>query len=292
MYWTRWLLIPFVFVNGCSRQLFPKKISALFEMTRISKNILPTTFVIAASAQPPINYGGFTAATAMVHLLASTSMVVNDIWDLDADRINHPTRPLSRGVVTRREAAAFAALLSATYIYLGVKFIPLTASPIWMLSFLIIHTYTPVLKRICLIKNLSCAAVISATVPFIALSSGGCVKPFLWVFAHVVFVGAMYKELLMDIMDGRGDKLTGITTIPVLCGNRGTVGFISRVLLSSILYFVVSNPSHAYITLFYLPLYYRLLEVQKNNYHSLNIKSALKTTTQVLAVVGVLSIRN
>lgn len=284
MYW-RWIFFPMVLVDGLHG-----KLSALFEMTRFSKNFLPTTFVVAASIQPPVAIGPLAAATTMVHLLASTSMVVNDLWDIDADRVNHPTRPLSRGTVSKKEAAGFAALLSTAYIYLGVKFIPPAAAPIWILSFMTIHAYTPVLKRIFLIKNLSCATVVSATVPFIALSTGGVAKPFRWVLAHVIFVGSLYKELLMDIMDRHGDELAGINTIPILCGNRGTTGLISRILFASALHFTIANPSYTYIALFYLPLYYRLLEVQKNNYHSQNIKRALKMTTYVLAAVGILSV--
>lgn len=281
----RWLFIPIALVNGCCR--IPRKISALFDLTRFSRNFLPTTFVIAASVQPPINVGGLVASSAMVSLLTSTSMVVNDIWDIDADLINHPTRPLARGDISKKEAAGFAAILSALYIYLGVNFIPKAAAPIWILSFVIIHAYTPILKRIFLIKNLSCAIVVAATVPFVALSSGSALSPY---FTHVVFIGSMYKELLMDIMDRRGDELSGINTIPVLCGNRSTVGAIYRIMFASILYFTFINRNYVYIVLGYLPLYYRLLEVQNNHYQSLHIKRALKTTTYVLGVIGLLSI--
>jgi len=267
-----------------------EKTAALYEMTRFSRNFLPTNFIIATSAaiQGPIQMPDFVAAAAMVHILTAISMVVNDIWDIEADRTNHPERPLVRGIVSRTEAASFSAVLSAAYLFIGfigLKRIP-SIAPIWILSFMTIHAYTPVLKRICLVKNLSCAAVVASSVPFIGRSASATGVSA--VFAHILFVGSMYKEILMDMKDRLGDKAAGIPTIPVLFGNRRTVQFLSRMMFSSFLYFSVFSRSHTYITLFYLPLYYRLWEVQKDGFQPDDIKRAIKTPVTVLAIVGVM----
>lgn len=318
MYW-RWLLTPLIFADGCSRKTIPlgplgpkippiqpfgvfdarttwEKTAALYEMTRFSRNFLPTNFIIATSAaiQGPVPIPALIAASSMVHILTAISMVVNDIWDIEADRTNHPERPLVRGIVSRTEAASFSAVLSAAYLFIGfigLKWKPSTAA-IWILSFMTIHAYTPVLKRICLVKNLSCAAVVASTVPFIgrsaSITGATSSNTFAHVFAHILFVGSMYKEILMDIKDRLGDKAAGIPTIPVLFGNRRTVQFLSRMMFSSFLYFSVFSRSHTYITLFYLPLYYRLWEVQKNDFQPDDIKRAIKTPVTVLAVIGVM----
>jgi 4-hydroxybenzoate polyprenyltransferase len=236
------------------------KIRTFTEMTRAPTHFLPISLLSVATLSntiPPstpllttsiITNPHFQVSFVMVQLLSGLSMVINDIWDIDSDRINHPHRALVTGRISMRDVQRYSLVISVLYIFLGIHFLPQLAH-IWTFSFVTICAYTPILKKICVIKNVACASVISAAVPFIGFSVSLSQRNHfgLWRLTHFTFLWSMFLELVMDILDKRGDANAGIPTIPVVYGNTVTIGAMCSLLFLSQLYFIRVHPPSAWI---------------------------------------------
>jgi hypothetical protein len=66
----------------------------------------------------------FIVSVVNTLLITSASMVINDIFDINVDRINSPHRPLITGEVTMKEAYLLSALLLGGAEYLTFRFLP------------------------------------------------------------------------------------------------------------------------------------------------------------------------
>ena len=263
----------------CQAAMTPK---SLLDITRFRSNVLSTSLltIMAAPRVQDLNPGGFGKAFTMVHLLSSASMVINDIYDQSGDRVNHPDRPLVSGKISEKEAWITVGILSTVYGGLGLA-LPRVVAPYWIGAWVLIMAYTPVLKKICFVKNLTCAATVAATIPFIGLSASSHGP--LWGRARFVFAGSLYCEILMDILDRGGDAMAGIRTLPVLHGNPGSLGILTVVLalLQASLY---RSPV---LMVLMFPLYWDIWRIHRGGYRPHDIKRACKQTT-VLLLVGIL----
>lgn len=268
----------------CQAAMTPK---SFIDITRIRSNVLPTSLLTIMAAPPiqQINIPRFGKAFTMVHLLSSASMVINDIYDQSGDRVNHPDRPLVSGKISEKEAWITVGVLSTMYGALGLA-LPRVVAPYWIGAWVLIMAYTPVLKNICFMKNLACAATVAATIPFIGLSASSpnvISRSGLWGRARFVFAGSLYCEILMDILDRGGDAMAGIRTLPVLHGNPGSLGILTVVLalLQASLY---RSPV---LMVLMFPLYWDIWRIHRGGYRPHDIKRACKQTT-VLLLVGIL----
>jgi geranylgeranylglycerol-phosphate geranylgeranyltransferase len=272
------------------------KIRTFTEMTRVPSHFLPISLLSVATVSntiPPstpllkssiITNPHFQVSFVMVQLLSGLSMVINDIWDVDSDRINHPHRPLVTGRISMRDVQRFSLTISALYIFLGIRFLPQLAH-IWAISFVTICAYTPILKKITLIKNVACASVISAAVPFIGFSvSLSQRNDFgLWRLAHFTFLWSMFLELMMDILDKRGDANAGIPTVPVLYGNTVTIGAMCSFLFLSQMYFIRLHPPSAWI---HFVFYYFLWQIEETGFDRKKIHLTCKYITYTLLCIA------
>jgi 4-hydroxybenzoate polyprenyltransferase len=275
-------LIGSLLLGFSSAAITPK---TLLDITRFRANVVPTSLltIMAAPRVQDLNPVGFGKAFTMVHLLSSASMVINDIYDQPGDRINHPDRPLVSGKISEKEAWITVGILSTVYGGLGLA-LPRVVAPYWIGAWVLIMAYTPVLKNICFVKNLACAATIGATIPFIGLSAtAASIDASLWVRARFVFAGSLYCEVLMDILDKGGDRIAGIRTLPVLHGNPATLGILTVVLalLQASLY---RTPV---LMVLMFPLYRDLWRIHRGGYCPHEIKRACKQTTGLL-LLGIL----
>ena len=274
-------LLGSLLLGFSSAAITPKTV---LDITRFRANVVPTSLltIMAAPRVQDLNPVGFGKAFTMVHLLSSASMVINDIYDQPGDRVNHPDRPLVSGKISEKEAWITVGILSTVYGGLGLA-LPRVVAPYWIGAWVLIMAYTPVLKNICFVKNLACAATIAATIPFIGLSAtAASIDASLWVRARFVFAGSLYCEVLMDILDKGGDRMAGIRTLPVLHGNPATLGILTVVLalLQASLY---RTPV---LMVLMFPLYRGLWRIHRGGYFPHEIKRACKQTT-VLLLLGI-----
>jgi 4-hydroxybenzoate polyprenyltransferase len=242
----------------------------------------------------------FIVSVVNTLLITSASMVINDIFDINVDRINSPHRPLITGEVTMKEAYLLTALLLGGAEYLTFRFLPFNLQMIIQMVIVQIILYTPVLKRIFLIKNLSCAGLVSFSIFFNGLASAGNTllitnKNFglFSIALSLIFFGSWSNEIILDMRDIEGDKNNKIVTIPTLFGND-----FSWLLLQTINnYNIISNSlSMAYlynspgigsgIVFILSPLLVNLYKVKTAKYSFESIKDyTQKTNYPLLALI-------
>lgn len=189
--------------------------------------------VIALGGFPSLGQAVFGFLTASL-MLAGT-MVLNDIQDIQIDRVNSPERPLPSGRVTVRRAYAFSLVLSALSIifsvFLGI--LPLLTA---LVALALMVYYNTRGKKTGFLGN----AVVSFNVALPFFFGGLAVnnlRPLLFIFFLLAFLANLAREVAKGISDIAGDSSKGVRTLAVTLGPakaaRVTSGlFVVAVLLS------------------------------------------------------------
>jgi geranylgeranylglycerol-phosphate geranylgeranyltransferase len=173
---------------------------------------------------------GFLTASLMM----AGTMVANDVYDVEIDKVNSPERPLATGTVNTRNAAVLAVVLSAAAIgfsaLLGLWTF-LTA----LLALALMIYYNTRGKKTGLMGN----AVVSFNValPFfyggLAVSK---ISPLLFIFSVVAFLANFGREVAKGIADVEGDRISHVRTLAVVMGAKVAAIASSGLFVSAVLF--------------------------------------------------------
>ena len=158
-------------------------------------------------------FGFLTAA-----LMMAGTMVANDVYDVEIDRVNSPQRPLPSGTVKTRDALVLAVALSVAAIgfsaLLGLWTF-LTA----LLALALMVYYNTRGKKTGLLGN----AVVSFNVALPFFYGGltvNSIRPLLFIFSVVAFLANFAREIAKGISDVKGDSLRQVRTLAVVRGTK------------------------------------------------------------------------
>jgi 4-hydroxybenzoate polyprenyltransferase len=233
------------------------KIRSFLELIR-SKNILPTFllcfsggFITNPSILELLKSTQFIVSIINIILITSSSMIINDIFDIETDKTNSPNRPLVTGAISKNQAILYSVVLLGICEILNLRFLPPSLRRIVDLSILFILFYTPILKKILFVKNLSCATIISFSLVFSGLASNSLPiinnpnRDILISACSIIFSGSLVNEILLDIRDIDGDSLQGIRTIPIIYGKDTSLLIVYLIwyytILSNFIYLAYSR---------------------------------------------------
>jgi geranylgeranylglycerol-phosphate geranylgeranyltransferase len=182
-----------------------------------------------------IGYFVSRPSTVSVPLLAASfvtgfaicafSMVANDYYDIEVDRVNQPARPLPSGAISKREAASIAGLTLAVGLAAAVATLSIAAVLIAGLYALLAWLYDYSVKKYGLIGNLIVAS--SLAIPFIygGVVSGGDVSGSLLLFmAATSLLAGVGREVVKAMADVPGDQKRGIRSYAAVHGLRSASG--------------------------------------------------------------------
>jgi geranylgeranylglycerol-phosphate geranylgeranyltransferase len=164
--------------------------------------------------------GRVLLAMASAALVGGAANAVNDVYDLDIDRVNRPRRPLPAGVVPVRAAWGLWAVLSALGVLLGALVSPLHGG-IALASAVLLWAYSARLKRTPGWGNLAVALVLGLSILYGSLVPGGAPGA-AWLGAAFAFLTTLAREAVKDIEDAAGDAVGGAGTLPLRWGRRRT----------------------------------------------------------------------
>ncbi|HEX3679630.1 MAG TPA: UbiA family prenyltransferase [Galbitalea sp.] len=186
---------------------------------------------LGAGAQMPAGTSGIVPevglrmaiGTVMAAVLNAASNVLNQVCDLEIDRINKPERVLPAGDLTVRQALRFSVALYVVAVALSVlvgrvcaAIVLVTALATWAYSappfrlkrFLFVANFTVAVPRGMLLKVAGWSAV------------GSILSKELWFIATIFGVFVFGAVSTKDFSDVEGDRLHGCLTLPIRYGNR------------------------------------------------------------------------
>lgn len=187
-------------------------------------------------------------------LIAAGGNIINDYFDVKADRINKPEKLIITRHIKRRWAIvthwSFNGIAFFIAIYLSVKYQTLWLVFIHLLSINILWFYSMLFKRKVMLGNLL-IALLTGLVPllvviFFKVSNwhNPIYSPFdptswsteidftlVYYLAFFAFVQNLAREILKDIQDMKGDELIYVKSLPMAIGVEKSFGFVKLLLL-------------------------------------------------------------
>ncbi len=222
-----------------------ERIKAMIQLSRpINVAIAALSIYIGAFITETVLWNGaiFLACLSGAFITAAAN-TINDVFDIEIDRINRPERPLPSGKISPPMAGWLAAMEYSLGIGLSFWIHPtalLMAAVFSALTFL----YSARWKRLPLIGNLTVSLSTAAAFVYGAAAVQQPLKAlYPGVFAFFFHLG---REVIKDIQDMKGDALNNARTFPIRFGVRRAVWLTKGIL--SILVFLTLIP---YFTRYY-----------------------------------------
>ncbi len=166
------------------------------------------TTVYVLNPDTPILH--FLLTALVLVCMTSAACAINDYWDVEKDRIDHPDRPLPSRQLSLPQAWWSAAILFAIAI---LATLPLGSASFLLvvISTVVLWNYSHLLLYNGIFGNLIVASIISG---LILLGSLVADRPFALLYPiGFLFCYALAKEIIWDIHDAEGDRSQGIVTI-------------------------------------------------------------------------------
>lgn len=184
-----------------------------------------------------------------VALIGGAGNALNDVLDVEIDRINRPERPMAAGTISRRAGIAVWLIGSALGIGLSaavsVLHLVIAAAAVAALV-----AYSFRLKKVVLAGNLLVALLVATSLIFGSLVAGSITAGlYAAVFA---FLLTLVREIVKDAADERGDLALEARTLAIVHGRATAVGAASGITSFAVLLtplpFLISGYSTLYLS--------------------------------------------
>lgn len=250
--------------------------------------------------------------------IAIAGYIINDINDVEADRINKPKRLFVGSKISRTRSynlfIVFNSIGLLAGMYLSYHVGHTSYFIIYVLTSLLLYQYAKYLKKKLLIGNLlvAFAVFLSIVLPLVfdllpvtnPLNESRQVVVFklIGVLALFGFFLTVIREFVKDIEDVKGDKKIGVRSLPIVIGIQKTKGvvLVSTLLLSSaVAFFAVMLVSFdriatVYLSIFVLaPLLYFMFYLWKaKSQNELHRSSGILKIVMLLGILTLLLIKS
>ncbi len=194
------------------------KIILLLKLTRLVNSLITAVSVLVGviiCAEVPPSFLIILFAMLSAAFSSAGGNVINDIVDIEIDKISHPERALASNLISDRTAYVFYVLLIAASIVL--------ASMINLNSFILVSTantllllYSFYLKKIPLVGNLVVSILTGLTFIYGGVVAGNI--SFAFVPAGFALLINFIREIIKDMQDAEGDSRNQVITYPVKYG--------------------------------------------------------------------------
>jgi geranylgeranylglycerol-phosphate geranylgeranyltransferase len=217
-------------LTGNKRPRLIEKLRGFFILSRpINVLISFLSIFIAIVICGPLNNWPHTILACLTGaFLTAAANAINDVYDLEIDRINRPYRPLPSGVITPKGAIVY----STAFFLLGVlssAFINMWTLIIALIFSVLLFVYSAKFKRQPVIGNFT----VSLATAFAFLYGGiavGHVENAIFpaIFAFLMHFG---REIIKDIEDVEGDRSNNAQTLPIRYGLRAAKKVVTILLV-------------------------------------------------------------
>ena len=168
----------------------------------------------------PVNVAAMLGAALSTLLISSGGFIINDILDVDIDRVNRPDRPLAAGKVSLDTARALYVIISGIGLALAWA-INAGTGLLAVITTLALFAYSYRFTRRLLIGHLTIAALGALLFPFGGIAAGH-ILPTLY---SVLFTFSAFfaREVLKTVPDYAGDKANGVDNVATRYGAKAAL---------------------------------------------------------------------
>ena len=256
---------------------------------------------------------GFFLLCLSTVCIAAAGNIINDIYDVDTDRINKPSKQVVGRKISEKTALNAYIIFTITGVALGFYLSNLIGRPGFSALFIIIsallYLYATHLKNILVIGNLLVSALVAMTVIIMGLfellpaitpvnrQTQSIIFSILLDYAFYSFLINWLREMVKDQQDIKGDYNTGRNTLPIAIGKERAnkvIFAIGLIPVAAILYYMYnylfSNLAAVLYTLILIlgPLLYFLSTIltakSPAHYHRLSL------ILKIIMITGLASI--
>jgi len=257
-------------------------------------------------------FGFFLLCMSTVSIAAAGN-IINDIYDVETDRINKPEKQVVGKKISEKSALTSYIIFTMTGVAIGFYLSNLIGRPGFSALFIIIsallYLYATHLKNILIIGNLLISALVAMTVIIMGLfellpaitpdnrQTQSIIFSIILDYAFYAFLINWLREMVKDQQDIKGDFNTGRNTLPIAIGKERAnkvIFAIALIPLAAIIYYMYNylfnNLTAVLYTLIFIlgPLLYFLSTIltAKTTAHYRRLSFILK----VILISGLASI--
>lgn len=265
-----------------------------------------TKYAIIDSLISTISDFQFILLVISILCITAGGYVINDVFDVEADKINKPSKVYIDVSISKKKAFVSYFMLTIIGLIIGIYVSFLKENIAFSLFFIIaiglLYWYSKTLKKIAIVGNLVTSFLIALTIFIVyvfeikntntASNLSDAITNFftsisvtIYIFIYIIFAFFMtlIREIIKDIEDLRGDYALKMNTLPILIGvkrTRNIVLVISSLVFVFILFIIKEELVHIPILLWYTLLFvvtpfvwflYKLFSSKtKKDFHSLS----------------------
>ncbi|MDZ4170868.1 MAG: UbiA family prenyltransferase [Methanobacteriaceae archaeon] len=192
---------------------------------------------------------------AVGFFISGSTLILNDYFDLETDKINAPNRPLPSGIIKTSQViflSIITALIGLTAAFLISYLALFVAIIFWIIGFL----YNWKLKRTGLLGNLMVSTSVAITFIFGGIVVGNPWNIVVWAFSAIAFFIDLGEEIAADALDMEGDKKINSQSIAIKYGENTAIKIsaisFALVVLVSIIPFILGWLGIAYLIMILL----------------------------------------
>lgn len=169
-----------------------------------------------------VSYYNTVLMMISIFLACGCGYVLNDIVDIESDRVSHPDRILVKSKLSINYAKKLATVFGVLAIFvISFTNIYLVATVVFVLALIMAYDFK--LKKIPLVGNF-----VVASLSFIVVVSGSLAANQETVFELLspIFAGLfafflhLIREIIKDIIDEEGDRKINLTTLPMIVSRK------------------------------------------------------------------------
>jgi 4-hydroxybenzoate polyprenyltransferase len=194
------------------------KIAAVFSVIR-PVNVVITFFAVIIGGVICGTTGGLAwkvaCAAVSAALINASGNVFNDILDVKTDLLNNKKRALTLGLISGREAKSLYAVLTIAGLILA-GFVGFDVFAAALAASAVLFAYSAFLKKLPLAGNFCVAALTALAFMLGGIAAGNISASFIPAF-YAFFIN-FAREIVKDMEDAEGDRISGFETFPVKFG--------------------------------------------------------------------------
>ncbi len=178
------------------------------------------------------------------YFIAGSGMIINDIYDIEIDKINRPDRPIPSGAVSLKQAKILFILTFGIGVMISIihyLIFDLSGLNVILAVFfgLIGWLYAAWGKKQGFIGNIIVGISFSIGLIYGAVLNSLIIPPYIYFFFLTAFFLLLSREIVKGCEDIEGDKEEGVKTLAIKLGTKKAIRFSLLFEVLAIIFFIL-----------------------------------------------------